>query len=178
MKIIKNTLRLSLILLAFAMIPAMANAQEGHELSSVEGNFFIIFPGEPSYSAEDVETAVGTLKMHTYLYEQSDDAAFMVAYIDYPDDMVDESDNDDLLNAALEGALGSWGIDISEINKETTWHSGYKGTFCKESSGDTHTAYEVILVGSRLYQIAILQYGKAISKKTINSFYDSFELKN
>lgn len=175
---IKNTfLSLGITLLMMAMLPLMANAQASYELSSEQGNFFIIFPGEPSYSVEDVETAVGKLKMHTYLYEESNDAAYMVAYIDYPDDLVEESDNDVLLEAALEGALSSWGIDIEEAKKETTWHSGYKGIFCNEKNGDTHAAYEVILVENRLYQLAILQYDKSIPQKTLSTFYDSFELK-
>jgi len=177
MKITKSILRFSIILLALAMLPMMAQAQSGYKLSSKPGKFFIKFPGEPTYSAEDVETAVGKLKMYTYLYEESDNAAYMVAYIDYPDDMVEESDNDVLLDAALEGALSSWGIDLDKVNKEITWHSGYKGIYTKESSGDTYSAYEVILVDSRLYQLAILQYGKSIPKKTISTFFDSFELK-
>ncbi len=177
MKIKTSLLRLTIALLVLAMLPVMSQAQKGHKLSSKEGRFYIMFPGEPEYSAEDVETAVGKLKMHTYLYEESSDAAYMVAYIDYPDDLVDESDNDVLLDAALEGALGSWGIDVNKVSKETTWHSGYKGIYCRESNGDTYTAYEVMLVENRLYQIAILQYGKSISKKVLSSFFDSFELK-
>jgi hypothetical protein len=177
MKINTSIYRLCLLTLALIMIPALAQAQDGYKKTSLFGKFSIVFPGEPDYSVEDVETAVGTLKMHTYLYEKSDNAAYMVAYIDYPDDMVEESDNDVLLDAALEGALGSWGIDAEKAKKEVTWHSGHKGIFTKESSGDTYTAYEVILVGSRLYQVAILQYGKPIGKKELKSFYDSFELK-
>ena len=177
MKIKTAFLRLSVVLLVLAMFPVLAQAQSGYKLSSKEGNFFVQFPSEPDFSAEEVETAVGNLMMYTYLYEESDDAAYMVAYIDYPEDMVEESDNDVLLEAALNGALSSWGIDIENATKETTWHSGYKGIYCKESNGNTHTAYEVILVGNRLYQIAILQYGKPISKKALNSFYDSFEIK-
>jgi len=177
MKIKTTILSLGITLLIMAMVPLMANAQKGYKLSSEQGGFFIIFPGEPSYSAEDVKTAVGKLKMHTYLFEKSSDAAYMVAYIDYPDDLVEESDNDVLLEAALEGALGSWGIDINQAKKETTWHSGYKGIFCNEKNGDTHAAYEVILAENRLYQIAILHYGKAIPKKDLSSFYDSFEIK-
>jgi hypothetical protein len=177
MKIRTAFLNFGFLLLIVAILPLMANAQKGYKLMSEEGNFFIIFPAEPSYSAEEVKTAVGKLKMHTYLYEESGDAAYMVAYIDYPDDLVEESDNDVLLEAALEGALGSWGIDIDEVGKETTWHSGYKGIFCNEKNGDTHAAYEVILAENRLYQIAILHYGKAIPKKTLSTFYDSFEIK-
>jgi hypothetical protein len=168
--------RLGFTLLMIAILPLMANAQEGYELVSEQGHFSIIFPGEPTYSVEDVETAMGKLKMHTYLFEESIDAAYMVAYIDYPDDLVEESDNDILLEAALEGALGSWGIDIDEVKRETTWHSGYKGIFCNEKNDDTHAAYEVILAENRLYQLAILQYGKPIAKKTLSTFYDSFEL--
>lgn len=175
---IKTTFRsLGIMILMIAMLPLMTNAQKDYELLSEQGSFYIIFPGEPTYSAEDVQTAVGNLKMHTYLFEESNDAAYMVAYIDYPDDLVEESDNDVLLEAALEGALSSWGIDIEEAKKETTWHSGYKGIFCNEKNGDTHAAYEVILAENRLYQIAILQYGKSIPKKTLSTFYDSFELK-
>jgi len=177
MKIKTTILRFSMLILVLAMLPVMAQAQKGFKLSSKKGQFFIMFPGEPEYTVEDVETAVGQLKMHTYLYEESDDAAYMVAYIDYPEDMVEESDNDVLLNAALEGALSSWGINVDKVKKETTWHEGYKGIYTRESNGDTYTAYEVILAGNRLYQIAILQYGKAISKKSISSFYDSFVIK-
>jgi len=177
MKIKTTILRLSLLILVLAMLPVMAQAQSGYKLTSIKGKFFIMFPGEPDYSVEDVETAVGQLKMYTYLYEESDDAAYMVAYIDYPEDMVEESDNDVLLNAALDGALGSWGIDVEKAKKETTWHEGYKGIYTRESNDDTHTVYEVILAENRLYQIAILQYGKSISKKSISSFYDSFVIK-
>lgn len=177
MKFKTTILSIGISLLMIAMLPLMAEAQKGHKLSSEEGGFFIIFPGEPSYSVEDVKTAVGKLKMHTYLYEESSDAAYMVAYIDYPEDLVEESDNDVLLDAALEGALSSWGIDIENADKETTWHDGFKGIFTNEKNGDTHAAYEVILAENRLYQIAILQYGKSIPKKTLSSFYDSFKLK-
>ena len=177
MKIKTTMLSIGITLLMIAMLPLMASAQKGHKVSSDEGKFFIIFPGKPSFSVEDVKTAVGKLKMYTYLYEESSDVAYMVAYIDYPADMVEESDNDVLLEAALEGALSSWGIDIDQADKETTWHSGYKGIFCNERNGDTYAAYEVLLAENRLYQIAILQYGKPISKKSLSAFYDSFELK-
>lgn len=177
MKTRTTILSIGIIFLMIAMLPIMANAQKGHKISSEEGRFFIIFPGEPSYTVEDVKTAVGKLKMYTYLYEESSEVAYMVAYIDYPADMVEESDNDVLLEAALEGALSSWGIDINEAEKETTWHSGFKGIFCNEKNGDTYAAYEVILAENRLYQIAILQYGKSISKKSLSAFYDSFEIK-
>ncbi|MEE4255506.1 MAG: hypothetical protein V2I47_00565 [Bacteroidales bacterium] len=177
MKIKNAFLSIGITLLVIAMLPLISIAQKDYELTSEQGNFYIIFPGEPTYSVEDVETAVGKLKMHSYLFEESNEAAYMVAYIDYPDDLVEESDNDVLLEAALEGALSSWGIDIEEVKKETRWHSGYKGIFCNEKNGDTHAAYEVILAENRLYQLAILQYDKPIPRKSLDTFYDSFELK-
>lgn len=176
MKTSTNLLRLVLPVLLLAILPVLLQAQSGHELISKKGLFSITFPGEPEYSAENVETAVGDLIMHTYLHEASTDAAYMVAYIDYPADMVEESDNDVLLYAALEGALNSWGIELDDDKMETTWRDNYKGYFYKASNNDTHAAYEVILRNNRLYQIAILQYGKSISKKTISSFFDSFKL--
>ena len=177
MKIKTAFLKLSVALLILAMLPILSQAQSGHKLSSKQGNFIITFPGEPDFSSDEVETAVGNLMMYTYMFEISDDAAYMVAYIDYPKDMVEESDNDVLLEAALNGALDSWGIDLNKVVQETTWHSGYKGIYCKESNGNTYTAYEVILVENRLYQIAILQYGKSISQKALSSFFESFKLK-
>jgi hypothetical protein len=176
MKTTTKLIRLLVPILLLAVLPLLMQAQDGHKLNSKKGLFSITFPGEPGYSVEDVETAVGKLKMHTYLYEKSNDAAYMVAYIDYPADMVEESDNDVLLDAALDGALSSWGINVDKAKKETTWHSGYKGIFCKESNGDTYAAYEVVLKGARLYQIAILQYGKSIGKKELSTFYDSFKM--
>ncbi len=177
MRIKTSILRIGITLMMLALLPLIAEAQKGYELMSHKGKFFIVFPGEPEYSVENVKTAVGKLEMNTYLYEESIDVAFMVAYIDYPNDVVEESDSDELLDAALGGALGSWGIDINKVSLETRWHDGYKGIYCKDSNDDTYVAYEVILVKNRLYQLAILQNGKAISKKTLKSFYDSFELK-
>ena len=97
----------ALAVLVMALFPLLAGAQNGYEISSFEGRFSITFPDKPGYSVEDVETDVGMLKMHTYIYEGSDDVAFLLAYIDYPQDLVDESDADDLLEAAMEGAVGS-----------------------------------------------------------------------
>lgn len=176
MKSLENLFRLLIPVLLLAMLPVVLQAQTEHKLNSKKGQFLITFPGEPEYSSDDVETAVGVLKMNTYLFESSSDAAYMVAYIDYPSEMVEESDVDVLLNAALEGALESWGMDVGNAKKETTWHGGHKGIFVRENNDDTYTAYEVILRENRLYQIAILQYGKPIAKKTISSFYDSFKL--
>jgi hypothetical protein len=171
-----SLIHFTLSLLMLAMLPLMTQSQDGYKLKSKEGNFTIEFPAKPAYSVEDVKTEIGKLKMHTYLYDGSSEVAYMVAYIDYPADMVNESDNDVLLEAALNGALESWGINVKKIKKETTWRDGHKGFYAKESNDNTYTAYEVILVGNRLYQIAMLQYGKPISKKAIDTFYNSFEL--
>jgi hypothetical protein len=148
----------ALAVLVMALFPLLAVAQNGYEISSFEGRFTITFPDKPAYSVEDVETDVGMLKMHTYIFEGSNDVAYLLAYIDYPQDLVEESDADDLLEAAMEGAVGSWGFDVNSMKKETRWHTGYKGLYCNGSVDDTHTAYEVILAGNRLFQLAILQY--------------------
>ncbi len=165
-----------LFMLILVVLPFSMNAQKGYELVSKKGQFTVTFPGKPNYSSEDVGTAVGDLIIHTFLYEESANAAYMVAYIDYPEDIIEDSDNDILLDAAFESALKSWGINPEKAKKETTWHSGYKGVFAKESYDGTYTAYEVFLVGNRLYQLAILHYGKAIPKKSLSTFYDSFTL--
>jgi hypothetical protein len=166
----------ALAILAMALFPLLAGAQNGYEISSFEGRFSITFPDKPDYSVEDIETDVGMLKMHTYIYEGSDDVAFLLAYIDYPQDLVEESDADDLLEAAMEGAVGSWGFDMNSLKKETRWHNGNKGLYAKGSTDDTHTAYEVILAGNRLYQLAILQYNSPIDENELNTFFTSFKI--
>ncbi len=172
---IRTYLLFALVAILYTSMPVLLNAQE-YELTSKIGNFSITFPGEPTLTSDVVESAVGDLDLHSYIYDGKEESAYLVAYIDYPADMVEESDDDVLLESALEGAIESWGFDVDEVEKQTKWHSGYKSIYIIESKDNTYAVYEVMLVGNRLYQLAILQYNEKIKKKEISAFFESFTL--
>ena len=146
---------------------------------SEDGHFTIDFlGGNPSDQASTIPTDVGDVEMHMYMYERSVTEAFMVAYSDYPSDMVNESDGADvLLQGAKNGAFTNLGIIASDEEK-TIEINGHPGLFFTGNNGQYYVSYEVYLVENRLYQVAILRDGSYASNKDVEDFTGSFKLTN
>lgn len=166
-------LSMLLVMLSFA---ASAMAQKDY-FESKEGNFKVIFPGAPQVSTDDVPTDIGTIKMKSFMYEKSALEAYMVAYSDYPAEMVEVSNADDLLQGGKNGALSSFGIEKAE-EEEDIKINGHPGKYFKANNNQYYVVYKMYMVGNRLYQIAILRDGAYPDKKEAKSFLNSFKLLN
>ena len=160
-----------LIILAFSLA---AQAQDYVYVNS-DKNFSIRFPAEPETGKEVVSTELGDLDMYTIMYEASDVKVYMLAYTDYPADLVSTSDADVLLDGAKEGSLGSFGISTPSYEKSINF-DGYPGKYFEAEGNDMHVAYKLILVENRLYQIVILQLSNPISDSDIEGFIETFKL--
>ncbi len=99
----------------------------------------------------------------------------MLAYTDYPADLVSESDAQVLLDGAKEGSMSSFGISKTEIDKNITF-DGHPGQYFEANSNDIYVSYKLLLVENRLYQIVILQMGSPIIQNDISNFTDTFKL--
>ena len=144
---------------------------------SEEGKFSVDFLGAtPGFSSTNVDTDVGSIVLNMYMYEKGEDQAFMVAYCDYPPEMVDESDGAiGLLEGAKNGALGNLNIESPETENDIEL-DGHQGMSFSANNGEFFVTYEIYLVGNRLYQIAILRLGEYASKKDKKTFMKSFQL--
>jgi len=138
------------------------------------GKFTIMFKAKPAESSENVETAVGNIKMYMFMHEESGTKAYMVAYCDYPADIIKDADPYVLLNGSKGGVVEQFQAEISS-EKE----SMFMGHPCIdfEAGGETYfTAYKLVLVKNRLYQVGILQNGEKVTAMDREAFIGSFKL--
>jgi hypothetical protein len=151
--------------------------EEDNLFVSEDGNFSVDFLGQtPTKTSSNVPTDVGDVEINMFMYEKSVTEALMVAYSDYPSEMIDESDGaDNLLQGAKNGALGNLGITSTDVEKKIDI-DGHPGLFFTGNNGQYFVTYEVYLVHNRLYQVAILRDGSYASDEDRNTFLGSFKL--
>ena len=137
--------------------------------------FEVTFPGKPTEESQSVPTDLGDIEMYTYMYEVSPQEVWMLAYSDYPPEYVNEVDANDLLQGGKSGAMESLGITIAEEEKEVNVQK-HPGLEFKATNGTYFVNYKMVMVGSRLYQVAILADGAYISKKKVKNFFKSFKV--
>ncbi len=164
------------ILLLFVLAFLASTAQSSYVYVSPDNKFSIRFPAEPESTSEAVPTDIGDIQMYSVMYEESVNKAYMVAYSDYPANLIEASDPMDLLYGAQSGGLSSLGITEPDVQEEITF-DGYPGLFFKANESGVKVVYKVLLVKNRLYQIAVLVTGDVmISDSDISNFIDTFKL--
>lgn len=142
---------------------------------SVDGKFKIKFIGEPTESHDIIPTEVGNIEMTSYLYEQSITEAYMVAYSDYPSELVAQSSVEDILVGARDGSSGNLGITSFDLD-ENIEIDGNPGMYFKGKAGSIHAEYKLYMVENRLYQVAILRDGGYSKPERSDEFFNSFQL--
>jgi hypothetical protein len=145
-----------------------------------EGKYSINFPAAPKEQRQIVPIEdMGDIEMVAMMYEPSQNKVFMVAHADYPEAMVEAAKKADkkavssIIDNAKQGAVSQMKLTISKEKKITL--QGYRGISFMADNGDIYTEYQIFLVGNRLYQMAILSQGKAISKADAKPFFGSFK---
>ncbi len=142
---------------------------------SVDGRFKIKFQGEPKVASDIVPTDAGNIEMASFMYEKSATEAYMVAYSDYPSEMVKKSSVDEMLLGAKNGSSGNLGITKFDLEEKIEL-DGNKGLYFRGSAGSIYVEYKIYLVANRLYQVAILRDGAYSKPERSDEFFDSFQL--
>jgi len=160
-----------------------ASAQEGvvdgfAKVKSYEGNFTIKLPKEPEYSSSDIETDIGTVKMHTFAVESADQkTAYFLFYSDYPKGTADKVNTRTLLSNAQGGILKDGSTKTREVKIQVGEYPGVEFDFEKGEGADkTFATWRLYMVQDRLYQIGILSIGKPVDASKQKTIYDSFDL--
>lgn len=162
----------------FAADPAVTVVEPapsiGAKFASVEGKFKIGFQGQPEVASQDVATAVGSIKMHTFMEMKGMTDAYMVSYNDYPAESISAADPKNILDGAKNGVINQFQAKIVEERPLTL--GGSIGVMCKANSATMYVVYYAYLVKNRLYQIMILKNGVFPTQQEIDAFQGSFEL--
>lgn len=145
------------------------------EFSSTEGRFSIEFPETPQEGTIPIETTVGTIELHTASF-QAEDIAYMAAYADYPEALVEMSSAEVMLDGAAAGAPRNVGGQL--VDQQTITLDGHPGRALTIDVGAEGGRAEArfYMVGTRLYQIVVIGLQAQALDSRAARFLDSFHL--
>lgn len=166
--------RLRLVLVLFLLGFALPGLKaQGY--TAPDRSFLINFPGVPVAKEQLVETQLGQVPMKTYLFEASEQLVFLAAISDFPEDSLSKIAPDSLLKNTMLSIQVSLGIDSLE-GIQLTKKDEYPGRVFRGHSRELWVVYELYLLNSRLYQIAMLSGSGYPLDKDIEDYFGSFEL--
>ncbi len=139
-----------------------------------EGRFTVLFPGEPERKLEQVQTPIGTLELVMY-NAGSKKTGFIVGYADYPQEMIDNSSVDKMLDGARDGAVANVEGELVSEKVLDFYSNQAREIEVKVPKQGTIKA-RLILIGNRLYQVMAISQSKSILEERSPEFFDSFKV--
>ncbi|MEO0987458.1 MAG: hypothetical protein AAFY20_18195 [Cyanobacteria bacterium J06639_14] len=168
-----------LLLISTLLVTACSGSKVSLEdFSSEAGQFSISVPGAFQETQESVETPVGPINIHTFTAE-AQNSAYVVAYSDYPTEIVEQSDPQMLLDSSRDGALGN--LNGTIVSEEAIALDGNPGRSLVidtvDPTGDEATIKSrIYLVNNRLYQILVVSPKDQAQEAKFDAFLESFTL--
>jgi hypothetical protein len=159
-------------------------ATEWVSVENRPGKFKALFPRTPEETEQNVETAIGPLKMKIFMYEvgkyKDDNAAYGLTYIDYPDSLVSSDFKDEILDNFFEKGLEGFARNIKGtlISKKVISMKGYPGRQARVSfaNGQGIMNLKMYLVKNRSYFLEVGYEKEKEGNPAIDKFFNSFEL--
>ncbi len=149
-------------------------AEEWVEWQSPDGLYTASFPVRPDSqrATRELPEVDVTLEFHLDVTDLPS-RAYAVGWTDYPIDFVSRSRPEEILDDAMErGARDIEGKLTDRRDIELDGHPGREFVIESPTGGRGH--FRIILVGPRLYQLAVM-YDEAFEPRT-DFFFDSFRL--
>ncbi|NJO84566.1 MAG: hypothetical protein HC828_18535, partial [Blastochloris sp.] len=147
------------------------------EVTSEEGNFSALMPGDPEEMSETIPTDIGDVEAN-FVQVATEEAAYQVVYSDYPEEMIANADIDEIFAGAINGALEN--IDGELVSEEVIDIDGNPGReFVAEAALEgISITYQgrYFLVENRLYQVFVVGDASSMAEEDITLFIDSFML--
>lgn len=145
--------------------------------TSSEGKFSALFPKNPTEEIDTLNTAIGTLEMHTFTASYRK-GFFAVAYVDYPYSAVRVTPASSLLDGARDGAVERTNGRL--LSEKLISLGGYPGREIKiKIETPKHTAIircRIYLVKNRLYQILVATSIQEAYSTIGTTFLNSFQV--
>jgi hypothetical protein len=132
-------------------------------------------PGEPKDEINTIQTDSGQIVIHLFGVPIGD-TDYIVAYSDYPAELVNEKSPQGVLDSAREGALNNTkGKLLSEQPIEL---NGFPGRLLVVESPDGKGVAQakLFLVGNRLYQVFVAALKDKAYTEENQAYLDSFQI--
>ncbi len=144
------------------------------EFRSDAGNFSILMPGKPKTENQTIETPAGSIVLVSYMAGSSK-AGCAVAFADYPQQLIDASDKQKLLDGAQNGAIKNVN---GRLVKET--RVSFNGLPARdvviEIPGKAFINARLIISGPRLYQLMLITPTNEGHEEDVSKFFNSFKI--
>lgn len=153
-------------------------ARKPQEFRSEAGRFSIMIPATPEESTQTMNTQAGKIDLHMFTAEKGD-VGYIVGYSDYPEDVVKQSDPENMLDGSRNGAVSNVnGKLVLESKVSLDGNPGREIVIdAKTGAGqDATVKARIYLVGSRLYQVMVIGPKGQISSADMDEFLQSFKL--
>ncbi|MBE7385347.1 MAG: hypothetical protein F6J95_028600 [Leptolyngbya sp. SIO1E4] len=168
-----------LLLMSTLLVSACnANTLTFEEFASEAGQFSIAAPSPMEETQQSVPTPVGPIDIYTFTAEE-ENSAYVVAYSDYPAEVVEQSDPESLLDSSRDGALGNLnGTLLSEDPIDIDGNPGRSLVIdAITETGEAATINSrIYLVNNRLYQILVVMPKGQEATADAATFLESFTL--
>lgn len=167
--------RLGIIIVAGFLCVASTGAAEFKSFTSKEGKFKIEFPAQPTESKQNVPSPIGQLTANLFTAEIPQSmSVYVVAYTDYPANLVKKSD-DAVLDGARDGCVKN--VQGKLLSEKKLTLDKYPGReIAVELPGQARYRARIYIVNLRLYQVITVGSEAFVKSKDADKFLDSFQL--
>ncbi len=149
-----------LVIIAFLVLSAVIlsacgqSTADWREYTNEEGKFSVLLPGEPKEETSSIETDTGTIQIHLFGVPIGD-TDYIVAYTDYPAELINTKGAQGILDSARDGAVENTKGKL--LSDETIDLNGNPGKLLVVESPDGKgiAQAKIFLVGTRLYQVFV-----------------------
>jgi hypothetical protein len=160
--------RLIFIVFAFVIVTGSANA---YTLTSTEGHFTAVFPGEPKLTESTAKTTSGLpYSLSTWIFSSSDGSeGWFITMAIYKSTSVIKD-----YNANVSGAVAA--VKGKLVSQKTIRQSGVEGReILIDIPGSQEARERLLWIGNRLYQIMYLGKAGTASTPDVDAFFNSFK---
>lgn len=178
MKNLIKVCRVCLIAVLCSFVPEWTTVQ------NIPGKFKIMFPRNPEEREENLETAIGQLKMKSFICDgdkvKGDTVVYGLIQTDYPDSLVNSDSKDgmqeEIFGSAIEGTVSN--VHGTLLTKKVISIKGFPGRQARVSfvQGRNILDLRVYLVKNRCYFLQV-GYSKGQEENAaVDKFFNSFDL--
>lgn len=146
--------------------------------SSKAGAFKVLMPGTPIQETDTVNTQAGFIPVNVFSVARQNEAVYGVAYTDYPKNITPNfRELDQLIRELTSKDLEAAGVKL--INQRTLRLNNFLGREIKlQLPEGLIMKWRFYLVNKRLYQLFVMTDKEASLTKSIDGFFNSFQLVN
>lgn len=172
----------SIFTLFIAVCSVMSmSAQVWETFKSLDHEFSVLFPEEPTFQVQKVPSAVGELDMNMYMSTASnidaDNMLYSVIRSDYPETMF-ENPSDDFVKSVLDGAVNGAVSNVQGrlIFDETISFNNFPGRSIKIETSMGLLYINAYLVNNSMFITQVICTPEKDNNTSIKRFQESFEL--